>query len=117
MRSHRRRRPVDHVLIAGDLGDLAAIRAVLADLDPSSYGQVLLETGGVSDVPLLATPARVTVHLLGSTHVADALETWVEEWLPLGVETAPDVKVWIGGRSHEAMTTLYRSLPVLAQRL
>jgi len=133
MRSHRRRQPIDHVLIAGDLGDLAAIQRVLSDLDPTAYGQVLIETGGSVDVPLLSAPPRVSVHLLGAgrvadsshqavlaargTVLADAVETWVGEWLPVDVEKVPDAKVWIGGRDSQAMTDLYRSLPVLAQRL
>ena len=104
MRSHRRRLPIEHTLIAGDVGDLSAIVTALAWLSPDSYGQVLVEVGPDEELPLLAPPLRVTVHRVersAAGHgvaVGRAVAAWAEEWMPEEPDARRDLSIWVGER-------------------
>ncbi|MGK2875211.1 MAG: SIP domain-containing protein [Nocardioides sp.] len=104
MRSHRRRLPTEHVLLAGDVGDLPGIVAALAWLPADAYGQVLVEAGVDDELPLLAAPPRVTVHRVGRSPQGDgiavgrAVAAWVEEWIPDEIDERRCVSVWVGER-------------------
>jgi hypothetical protein len=125
MRSHRRRHPVPHVLIAGDAGDLDAIGRLLGELPADAYGQVIVE----ADVlPVLATPARVTVSCLTpaarpdgqqplvlaarGTLLLEAVRGWVAEWMPEELDDDRSVALWVGGRANPRVDALCEGLPV-----
>jgi NADPH-dependent ferric siderophore reductase len=102
VRSHRRHLPIEHSLIAGDVGDLPGIVAALAWLPAAAYGQVLIEAGPGEELPLLAAPPRVTVHRIersAAGHgiaVGRAVTAWVEEWIPDEPDERRAVTVWVG---------------------
>jgi len=99
MRSHRRRRPVDHVLIAGRLGDLDCVRAAVATLPADAYGQVYVQAPAGTDLELHA-PARVTVHLVDeAASLEDTIGAWVAEWVPDEIDPQRRVAVWIGAHA------------------
>ena len=104
MRSHRRRLPIEHALLAGDIGDLPGITAALAWLPADAYGQVLIEAGPLEVLPLLAAPARVTVHRIERSPEGDgvaagrAVAAWVEEWIPDELDEQRTVTLWVGER-------------------
>lgn len=112
MRSHRRRTPLEHVLIAGDVTELDSIRALLALMSDSAYGQVYVETAESDELPALAAPPRVTVNRVARTErhevgdpVSAAVSSWIAEWMP--DEPAPDriVSIWAGA-SVDAVPTV-----------
>jgi NADPH-dependent ferric siderophore reductase len=104
VRSHRRRLPLEHSLIAGDVGDLPGIVMALAWLPTGAYGQVLVEVGPDEELPLLAAPPRVTVHRIARSAdgagvaVGRAVAAWIEEWVPDEPDAARTVSVWVGAR-------------------
>lgn len=97
MRSHRRRGPAQHVLIAGNADDLDAIAAELAVLSADVYGQVFVEAPAELELALV-TPPRVTVHRLKpEAHaLCAALAGWAAEWVPDEQDPERTVSVWIG---------------------
>ncbi len=129
MRSHRRRGPVEHVLIAGDRCDLAAIQRILDTLSADAYGQVFVEGRG----PRLIGPARVTISRLvaerstpGSlqagdpapgTALEDAVLGWLAEWMPDEPTPDRDFTIWIGGHAGGRMNGLYARLDSHALRI
>lgn len=104
MRSHRRRMPTEHVLLAGNVDDLPGIAAAVAWLPADAYGQVFIEAGADAELPLLAAPLRVTVHRVDRSPDGDgvaagrAVAAWVEEWIPDEVDERRTVSIWVGGR-------------------
>jgi NADPH-dependent ferric siderophore reductase len=104
VRSHRRRLPIEHALIAGDATDLPAIVAALVWLSPDTYGQVLVEMGPDEELPLLAAPLRVSVHRVERSAAGHgvaagrAVAAWVEEWMPGEPDERRAVTVWVGER-------------------
>ena len=111
MRSHRRRYPLRHVLIAGGIADLPDIRHELAQLPADAYGQVLVEVPLGMELPELVRPARVSVHRLdhiatveptagAGTVLAAAVDAWLSEWLPTEPEDDREVTLWIGGNAR-----------------
>jgi len=133
MRPHRRQTPLDHVLIAGDVGDLPAIEALLQLLPDHAYGQVLLEIHPGIEAPSLATPQRVTVtHLvhddatervapsvlaIRGTLLTEAVTAWVSEWMPEMPQADRDLSIWLGARSSDSLNALCCDLPVPVTRL
>lgn len=113
MRSHRRRGPLEHVLVAGDLDDLEAITALLALLPAHAYGQVYVEVPAEADLPDLHAPARVTVTRLArpldaerGVALAGAVAGWVAEWVPDEPVYERLVTLWIGATARERVDTL-----------
>lgn len=107
MRPHRRRGPLEHILVAGNDQELAAIEALLLLLPPTTYGQVLVETAPGTELQPLSTPARVTVTQLerSATDVSGDLLTtavhgWLAEWMPEEPDLARAVTVWVGGSAR-----------------
>jgi NADPH-dependent ferric siderophore reductase len=104
VRSHRRRLPIEHTLIAGDVADLAGIVTALAWLPADAYGQVLIEAGLDEELPLLAAPPRVTVHrvdrspLGGGIAASRAIAAWGGEWIPDEPDEHRTVSIWVGER-------------------
>lgn len=109
MRSHRRREPLEHVLVAGDLSDLDSIHALLACLPATAYGQVIVETSGDDVLPTLPTPARVSVTQLRrpasgvasssvepAERLVEAVNAWLAEWVPDDPEPDRVFSIWIG---------------------
>ena len=103
MRSHRRRAPLDHVLVAGDLTELDSIRALLSLMPETAYGQVYVECSGSDELPAITSPARVTVNRVCRTELhspgeplSAAVAGWVGEWMP--EDPAPDrvIAIWAG---------------------
>jgi NADPH-dependent ferric siderophore reductase len=92
------------VLLAGDTGDLPGIVAALAWLPADAYGQVLVEVGLDEELPLLAAPARVTVHRVERSPLGEgiaagrAVAAWVEEWIPDELDDRRTVSIWVGER-------------------
>lgn len=137
MRSHRRRLPLDHLLIAGDLGDLDAIRALVATLPERAYGQVFIDadddTAGATLDLELHGPARLSIVRLttaaptdGGHHasvvtrgklLADAVTAWATEWMPDEPTLDRIVTMWIGGRDTPAIDAACASLPHAPHRL
>lgn len=106
VRSHRRRSPVDHVLIAGRVADLACVRAAVAMLPADAYGQVYVQAPAGTDLDLCA-PARITVHRVDETaSLSDAVDAWVAEWIPEERDPKRRTMLWIGNHaaSHVAVT-------------
>jgi len=104
VRSHRRRLPIEHTLVAGDLADLPGIVAALAWMPTDTYGQVLIEAGPDDEVLLLAAPPRVSVHRIERSAEGDgiacgrAVAAWVEEWIPDEPDERRNVTIWVGER-------------------
>ncbi len=104
MRSHRRRLPLEHVLIAGDVADLPGIVTAMAWLPAGTYGQVLVEAGPYDELPSISTPARVTVHRIERSidglgvAVGRAVAAWVDEWMPHEPDERRTVTIWVGER-------------------
>ena len=100
--------PTEHVLLAGDVGDLPGIVAALAWLPADAYGQVLVEVAADDELPLLAAPLRVTVHRVERSPEGDgvaaarAVAAWVEEWIPDEVDERRTVSIWVGERVEPA---------------
>lgn len=132
MRSHRRRSPIEHILLAGEIEDLGAIQAVLAVLPADAYGQVLLEVDTLDQAPVVIAPLRVTVVLLEREHpreaagelpvprgarLADAVGAWVAEWMPADADADRVVTLWIGGRASDPLNALCAGLAAAAVRL
>lgn len=104
MRPHRRRGPLQHVLVAGSFDELPVIEAVLLLLPKNAYGQVLVETPQHIDLPALEMPPRMTVARLARRPddepgllVAAAVQAWLEEWTPGEPDPARTVTAWVGG--------------------
>ena len=113
MRSHRRRGPLEHVLVAGDLDDLTAITALLAMLPAHAYGQVYVETPADTELPALAAPARVTVTRLArpldaerGVQLAGAVAGWVAEWVPDEPVYERLVTLWIGATACDRVAVV-----------
>lgn len=126
MRSERRRRPLEHVLIAGHLADLDAIRAIVSQLPEHAYGQILIESDGLGPVPALDAPARVTVSVLSpagrptpgqGTLLAEAVAAWAAEWMPEDPEAGRELTVWVGDRASESVNAVCARLASLPERL
>lgn len=104
MRSHRRRLPLGHTLIAGDVADLPGIVTAMAWLPAETYGQVLIEAGPYDEIPPISTPPRVTVHRIERTidglgvAVGRAVSAWVGEWIPDEPDERRTVTIWVGER-------------------
>lgn len=119
MRSHRRRLPIAHTLIAGDVADLPGITTALAWLSPDAYGQVLIEVGIDEQLPVLAVPPRVTVYRIERSPqgrgvaASRAAAAWVEEWMPGEPDERRAVCVWVG----EHVEVSCPSINGLAERL
>ncbi len=104
MRPHRRRGPLQHVLVAGSFDELPVIEAVLLLLPKTAYGQVLVETPEHLELPALELPPRMTVARLArglddepGSLVATAVQAWLEEWTPAEPDPARAVTAWVGG--------------------
>lgn len=104
MRPHRRRGPLQHILVAGSFDELPAIEALLLLLPDTTYGQVLVETPAQLELPILAKPPRVTVARLDRAQddepgalLADAVHGWLAEWMPDEPDPTRDHTVWVGG--------------------
>ena len=111
MRSHRRRGPLEHILVAGSLHDLPAIEALLVLMPETVYGQVILETPAEAPAVKLSAPPRVTVTQLVCTDetesgelLAAATQSWLAEWMPADPDADRAVTLWVGasarGRVH-----------------
>ncbi|PWJ25096.1 hypothetical protein ATK17_1208 [Branchiibius hedensis] len=100
VRSHRRRLPLEHVLIAGHIADLDDIAVALALLPADAYGQVLIEAPAGS-LDGLTAPARVSIQRIEpSTGSLDqAVTAWVSEWVPQELDLRRNVTVWLGGHA------------------
>lgn len=117
MRSHRRRTPLEHVLIAGDVTELDAITALLALLPEGAYGQVYVESSDADRPAVLAAPPRVTVthvrrgehHVIGEP-LSAVVECWVAEWMPDEPQAERTIAIWAGG-------TVTGGVPTLGARL
>lgn len=133
MRSHRRRQPIEHVLIAGGVDDFDAIAEIAANLPAHAYGQILIESTGAM-APLFDVPARVTVQTISapvteaghdgtavlaarSTSLASVVNTWLGEWLPAEPDADRSFSLWLGGKSDAEMNLLAEFLPVDATRI
>lgn len=103
MRSHRRRLPLEHVLVAGHTADLDDIAVALALLPDDAYGQVLVE-GPQGSTDTLTAPPRVSIHRIDSvtSSLERAVAAWVAEWVPQEPDLRRTVTVWLGG--HAANT-------------
>ena len=103
MRPHRRRGPLEHILVAGSELELPAIEALLALLPSTAYGQVLVETASAQTALSLVVPPRVTVTRLErasadepGVRLAAAVDAWLAEWMPEDDDPARAVTMWIG---------------------
>lgn len=102
MRSHRRRFPVQHVLLACGVEDVEALRAQLADAPVDAYGQVLVELPAHDAMPDLDLPWRFTAyrivrdpHAPGAALVA-AVDAWTAEWMPGDRSPLNPGTIWVG---------------------
>lgn len=108
MRPHRRRGPLQHVLVAGSIEELPAIEALLFWLPDTTYGQVLVETPELADVPALVKPPRVTVTRLSrggddepGSLLAEAVQGWLAEWMPDEQDPSRVFTLWVGGSARD----------------
>jgi NADPH-dependent ferric siderophore reductase len=113
MRSHRRRTPLEHVLVAGDLSELESVRALLALLPDTAYGQVYVELDAADELPPVASPPRVTVsRVTRAAHeqvggpLTEAVAGWTAEWMPDEPAAERAVSLWLGGSVTEGVPTL-----------
>ncbi len=122
MRSHRRRSPLEHVLLAGGVDDLSGLALQLAVLPVDTYGQVLVETDDPELLSILRGPARVTVHQVvpdgaPGEALARAVESWIAEWIPTEVDGARSVSLWVGTRAGAHVDALCPGIGDLLERL
>lgn len=103
MRSHRRRAPLEHVLVAADVAELDAIRSLLALLPETAYGQVYVEVADHDELPAIPAPPRVTVNPVRreqqqpiGEQLSAAVAGWVGEWIPEEPPTDRAVSMWLG---------------------
>ncbi|GAA0199443.1 MULTISPECIES: hypothetical protein [unclassified Aeromicrobium] len=115
MRSHRRRTPLQHVLLAGCADDLVVLQSVLAMLPSDVYGQVVVEIEPDVALPELDTPARVTVHRVWPGAADRAVAAWIAEWMPSEPDAARTVGLWISAGSSACAVPL--ELDVVAQTI
>lgn len=115
MRSHRRRSPLQHVLLAGCADDLVVLQSVLAMLPSDVYGQVVVEIEPDVELPQLDTPARVTVHRVWPGAADRAVAAWIAEWMPSEPDAARTVGLWISAGSSACAVPL--ELDVVAQTI
>ncbi len=106
--------PAAHVLMAGDTGDIAAIRSRLADCDPNATGLVFVEAFNAVQIVHLDAPAGVGVHWVfrenalgtvaprGQVLVA-AVDGWLDEWMR--PEGGVEIVIWLGARSSGIVNT------------
>lgn len=111
VRSHRRRLPLEHVLVAGHIADLDDIAVALALLPDDAYGQVFIE-GPEESTARLTAPARVSIHRIDpvTSSLDQAVAAWVAEWVPQEPDLRRTVTVWLGG--HAAGTVNLTELGV-----
>jgi NADPH-dependent ferric siderophore reductase len=110
MRPHRRRGPLEHILVAGSELELPAIEALLVLLPSTAYGQVLVETGPAQAAFSLGVPPRVTVTRLErapgdepGVGLAAAVDAWLAEWMPADCDPARAVTMWIGCSARDQL--------------
>lgn len=120
MRSHRRRGPLEHVLIAGSDDELSAIEALLHLLPPTTYGQVLVETARSDALPSLSVPPRIGVSRLElgaadapGDRLADAVTGWLAEWMPEDPDPHRAVTVWVGRSARDRVDVVGTTLESL----
>lgn len=113
-------------LIAGDAGDLPAIRGLLADLPPDAYGQVFIEVFGAIQLERLDAPSGMTVTWLcrdvrrseerlgaGAAKgepLVRAIEAWLDEWVRVDPDGCSDAMLWIGCNANPRVNRLCRSI-------
>lgn len=115
---------VPHIVLAGDVCDVPAIRVILAALPDDAYGQVFLEVTSPAQVVPVTAPPRVTVTWLHRDRVFSeirnslgampgealtrAVSAWVAEWMPddPGARRCYDMRV--GYFATTRIKTLYR---------
>lgn len=102
----------NHVLLAGDSGDLQTIRRHLAALPDDAYGQAYLEVRTAAEICDLTSPPGVTVVWLPrdevpscldgaamSMHgerIVHALSAWMMEWITEESRDRPQLSIWVG---------------------
>jgi NADPH-dependent ferric siderophore reductase len=115
VRAHRGR-PRPSVLLAGDAGDLADLRALAATLPLDAYGQVVVEVDSPAAIVPLPVPERVATTWLvrpdgaaPGAALATAVDAWIAEWMPAG--TRCDSRIaWIGCAAAPRIAERYRLL-------
>ncbi|RLV49106.1 hypothetical protein D9V37_11075 [Nocardioides mangrovicus] len=103
MRPHRCSEPLDHLLVVVEHEELDAVRALLALVPETTYGQVFVETGPDQTLPTLARPGRVTVHQIvrsaedrRGTPALLASQAWISEWMPDDADPARELAIYVG---------------------
>ncbi|HXH36922.1 MAG TPA: SIP domain-containing protein [Plantibacter sp.] len=113
-------------LIAGDAGDLPAIRALLAELPSDAYGQVFVEIFGPIQLERLDVPSGMNVTwLCRDTRRSDerigagaskgealvrAIEAWLDEWVRVEPDGRSNAMLWIGCHANPRVNRLCRSI-------
>lgn len=107
------------MLLAGDAGDLAAIRARLAESPANATGVVLIEAFNAVQIVHLDAPAGIGVHWVfresrggtvrprGEALVA-AVDAWLDEWMR--PEGGAELVIWLGGRGSSVVSTFAEAL-------
>lgn len=121
MRPHRRRGPLQHVLVAGSFEELPAIEVLLHMLPDSAYGQVLVESPADAELlPILAAPPRVTITRLARTQsdepgsvLAAAVQGWLAEWMPDEPDMARACTIWVGEAARDRVDAASARLETL----
>ncbi|MGI9823099.1 SIP domain-containing protein [Agromyces sp. Marseille-Q5079] len=100
-------------LFAGDSGDLAAIRSLLADCPANATGIVLVEAINAVQIVHLEAPAGIAVHWVFRENrrglvprgeaLVTAVDAWLDEWMR--PEGGAEVAIWIGARSCTLVDT------------
>ncbi|HYI59269.1 MAG TPA: SIP domain-containing protein [Microlunatus sp.] len=113
MRPHRRRGPLEHVLVAGSESELSAIEALLLLLPSTAYGQVLVESEPQQAALVLTAPPRVTVTCLKRSPadepgvlLAGAVHAWLAEWMPEEPDPARMITVWVGRSARDRVNPI-----------
>ena len=125
MRSHRRRTPTDHVLIAGRTEDLAGIARILGALSADAYGQVLIEVPAGVRIPSFTRPPRVTVCRItaappndrGDTPLTAAIAAWMAEWMPEDPDADRAISIWVGAQDGSHVDAQCHVLGDLVERI
>ncbi|WP_177232052.1 SIP domain-containing protein [Agromyces sp. CF514] len=106
--------PAARVLMAGDTGDVAAIRSRLADCDPNATGLVFIEAFNAVQIVPIEAPTGIGVHWVfrerpqgtvaprGQSLVA-AVDAWLDEWMR--PEGGVEISIWLGARSSDVVAT------------
>ncbi|XPP27782.1 MAG: hypothetical protein ACNYNX_06255 [Leucobacter sp.] len=124
---------LDCILAAGDASDLRELRAWIADLPESSFGQIYIEVFSPIQIEPLPVPpgvgvtwicrealrpsSRPGIGIPRGRALADAVDAWLDEWVRVEDDAGRHFSIWTGARSSSVMQSFWLRIEAeLAER-